>query len=211
MKDALGRIRAADRTLVRIVDQAMAEAARRSGDWLACRIGCTQCCIGTFSITQLDAIRLREGWKRLKASDPERAARVQERARQAAERYRPVFPGDPESGLFSGDEAAEERFHDRAGDDPCPALDPETGACDLYDSRPITCRVFGPAVRAAGDVLGHCELCYQGAAPEQIEACQVDFDPDGVEALALEEVERATGVSGQTIVAFALESADRGR
>jgi hypothetical protein len=41
----------ADRGLVQIVDSAMAEAARRSGDWLVCRPGCTQCCIGPFAIT----------------------------------------------------------------------------------------------------------------------------------------------------------------
>lgn len=203
-----GRIAALDRTLVRIVDQAMAEAARRSGAWLACRLGCTQCCMGTFPITQLDALRLRAGWAALRRADPERARRVLERAREAAARYRPFFPGDAVIGVLSGVEEEEEAFHDRAGDDPCPALDPQTGACDLYQWRPITCRTFGPAVRAAGDALGHCELCYQGAAPEQVEACQVDFDPDGVEAAILEELEQTTGARGQTLVAFALSRAD---
>lgn len=203
-----GRIPALDRTLVRIVDQAMGEAARRSGAWLACRLGCTQCCIGTFPITQLDALRLRHGWRRLLETDPERARRVLSRAREAAARYRPFFPGDPVNGVLSGVEEEEEAFHDRAGDDPCPALDPASGACELYEWRPITCRTFGPAVRAAGDVLGHCELCYEGASPAQIEACQVDFDPDGVEAAILEELEQTTGAHGQTLVAFAIERAD---
>ncbi len=203
-----GGIAALDRTLVRIVDQAMAEAARRSGAWLACRLGCTQCCMGTFPITQLDALRLRAGWAELRRADPERARRVLERAREAAARYRPFFPGDAVTGVLSGVEEEEEAFHDRTGDDPCPALDPQTGACDLYQWRPITCRTFGPAVRAAGDALGHCELCYQGAAPEQVEACQVDFDPDGVEAAILEELEQTTGARGQTLVAFALSRAD---
>lgn len=207
--DAMGRIRAQDRALVRIVDQAMAEAALRSGAWLACRLGCTQCCMGTFAITQLDAMRLREGWKRLQASDPARAERLLERARQAAARYRPFYPGDVTQGVLSGDDAEEERFHERFGEDPCPALEPETGACSLYEWRPITCRTFGPAVRAADDVLGHCELCYHGATPDQIEACQVDFDPDAVEPVVLAELERATAAGGQTLVAFALERADQ--
>ncbi len=201
----LERARAADRTLVRIVDQAMAEAARRSGEWLACRPGCTQCCLGTFPITQLDALRLRDGLRRLSETDAARAQRVLERARKAAERYRGRFPGDAEAGLFTGTEEEQDAFHDSTGDDPCPALDPETGLCDLYEWRPVTCRTFGPAVRAGGDALGHCELCYEGATAEQIEACQVDFDPDGVEALALVELERAAGAKGQTLVAFALE------
>lgn len=205
------RVAALDRTLVRIVDQAMAEAARRSGAWLACRLGCTQCCMGTFPITQLDARRLRAGWKRLRETSPERAQSVLERAREAAARYRPFFPGDAVNGVLSGVEEEEEAFHELAGDDPCPALNPGTGACELYEWRPITCRTFGPAVRAAGDALGHCELCYVGAAPGQIEDCLVDFDPDGVEAAVLEELERTTGARGQTLVAFALERADESR
>ncbi|MGQ9919575.1 MAG: YkgJ family cysteine cluster protein [Bryobacteraceae bacterium] len=200
----LERARAADRTLIRIVDQAMAEAARRSGQWLACRPGCTQCCLGTFPITQLDALRLRDGLRRLRETDPARAERLLGRAREAVERYRAHFPGDAKTGEFLGSEEAQEAFHDSTGDDPCPALDPETGLCDLYEWRPVTCRTFGPAVRAEGDALGHCELCYVGAPPEEIERCQVDFDPDGVEASALRELEQATGARGETVVAFAL-------
>lgn len=200
----LERICAGDRTLVRIVDQAMAEAGRRSGSWIACRIGCTACCMGLFPITQLDALRLRRGLEELWKTDPERARRVTERARAAVERFAPFFPGDPATGVLPDDEAAQDEFFDRAGDEPCPALDPDSGACDLYAARPITCRTFGPAVRTSGEALGHCELCYAGAEPEQIEACQVDFDPDGVEAMLLEELEAAAGLRGQTVVAFAL-------
>jgi hypothetical protein len=47
-----------DQMLIQIVDSALAEAARRSGEWLVCRPGCTQCCIGVFPINQLDASRL---------------------------------------------------------------------------------------------------------------------------------------------------------
>ncbi|MGC8884271.1 MAG: YkgJ family cysteine cluster protein [Bryobacteraceae bacterium] len=198
------RIQAADRTLVRIVDQAMAEAVRRSGAWIACRVGCTACCIGPFPITQLDALRLRHGLTELRKADPERAQRVLERARASVNRMKPLFPGDAVTGVLSGDDLAQEEFFDRTEQEPCPALDPSTGACDLYASRPLTCRTFGPAVRVAGEALGHCELCYQGAAPEQIAACQVDFDPDGVEAVVLEELEAATGLRGETLVAFAL-------
>lgn len=194
---------AGDRTLVRIVDQAVAEAERRSGSWIACRIGCTACCLGLFPITQLDALRLRRAMEELKRTDPERAQRVTERARAAIDRLAPLFPGDPATGVLPDDDAAQERFFDSAGDEPCPALDPETGACELYAARPITCRTFGPAVQSAGEPLDPCELCYAGASPAQIEACRVDFDPDGLEAMLVAELE-AAGLRGQTIVAFAL-------
>ncbi|HEX3155445.1 MAG TPA: YkgJ family cysteine cluster protein, partial [Candidatus Angelobacter sp.] len=61
---------AGDQKLVQIVDAALAEAARRSGDWLVCRKGCTQCCYGPFAISQLDAWRLQKGLDDLNLIDP---------------------------------------------------------------------------------------------------------------------------------------------
>ena len=85
------------------------------------------------------------------------------------------------TGILDEDEEAEERFAALPDEEYCPALDPETLTCDLYDARPITCRIFGPAVRSGGDVLGVCELNYHGATDEQIAACQVEVDPAGLE------------------------------
>jgi hypothetical protein len=45
----------------------------------------------------------------------------------------------------------------------------------------MICRVFGPAVRD-GDAVSACELCYQGATEEEITACAVVVDPEGLEA-----------------------------
>jgi Fe-S-cluster containining protein len=171
-----------DFELVQIVDTSLAEAARRSGSWLVCRPGCTQCCFGPFEITQLDAQRLREGLAELERHDPRRARAVRDRARQAANTT---------------------NFSD---DDPCPALDPETGTCDLYAARPITCRCFGPPVRCDSGEVGICELCFDGASDEEVAACIVDFDPSGLESILIDAVEQATGLSGMTTVAFSLAS-----
>jgi Fe-S-cluster containining protein len=146
-----------DAGLVQIVDAAMAEAVRKSGAWIACKPGCTPCCMGTFPITQLDAGRLQEG---LRALDPDRATHVRDRAREAA-----ALP------------------EDQADDWPCPALDPVTGLCELYEARPLTCRTFGPAVRWGSDAVGACELCYDGATDEEIAACAVEIHvPDELES-----------------------------
>ena len=126
----------------------MAEAARKSGAWLVCRPGCWECCVGPFPITERDAARLRAGLAALQANDQARAARVLWRAHHA-------------QGL---------------DDEPCPVLDPETGTCDLYAARPVTCRIFGPPVQWGGDAVGVCELCFQGASDEQIAACAVQLD-----------------------------------
>ena len=190
-----------DQDLIQIVDAAMAEAAARSGNWLACRIGCTQCCLGPFPITQLDAVRLREGLHELDRHDPERAVRVRERAQEAAERILRTYPNDPLRSVLDQEDAFE--------DDPCPALDPETGACDLYTARPITCRTFGPAVHFGSDSLAVCELCYRGASDEEIAACEVEVDPEDLQGQLVREVETSTGTQGETIVAFALVHVSR--
>lgn len=98
---------------------------------------------------------------------------------------------------------AERRFSEFANHEPCPALDPFTGHCELYESRPITCRVFGPPVRCE-DGLGVCELCFQGATDKEIAACEMKPDPEDLESVLLEELERATGTQGKTIIAFCL-------
>jgi Fe-S-cluster containining protein len=194
-----------DQALVQIVDSALADAARRSGKWLVCRPGCTQCCIGVFPINQLDAARLQEGLANLHEREPERADRVRERAREAVSRLSKEFPGDPASGLLDEGEEAEQRFAEFANDEPCPALDPATGLCELYEARPMTCRVFGPPVRSE-DGLGVCELCFQGASDKEIAECEMNPDPDDLESTLLEEIEQTTGAHGQTIVAFCLAS-----
>ncbi|HUI55676.1 MAG TPA: YkgJ family cysteine cluster protein [Bryobacteraceae bacterium] len=193
----------ADRDLVQIIDAALAEAARKSGSWLLCRPGCTECCIGPFPITQLDARRLREGLAELESRDPQRANRVRRRAREAVARM-PDYPGDRITGTLDDSLEGEERFNTLAEEDPCPALDPETGTCDLYAARPVTCRTFGPAFRWGSRMIGICELCYRGATEEEIAACAAEVNAGDLEAELVADEERVTGVSGETIVAFAL-------
>jgi Fe-S-cluster containining protein len=199
----LPRLPAGDRALVQIVDTALVDATRRSGSWLVCRPGCTHCCIGVFSISQLDAARLQHGLCDLTHSEPERASRVRARARESIERCSGQFPGDPKTGILDEDEEAKQPFADFANDEPCPALDLASGTCDLYASRPITCRVFGPPVRSENG-LGVCELCFHGATDSQITTCEMKVDPDDLESELLRELESANGLSGRTIVAFAL-------
>ncbi len=166
-----------DRELVQIVDAALAEVVRKGGAWVACKAGYSECCMGPFPITQLDARRLRDGLAELQEGDPERAARVRERARKSV---------------------AQEESEDA----PCPALDPACGTCDLYAARPLTCRTFGPALRWNSDAVGVCELCFVGASDEEIATCAVTLDDGGREAALLEEL----GVREQTSVALALAS-----
>lgn len=192
-----------DAGLLEIVDASLADAARRAGDLLACRIGCTQCCYGAFAINALDAARLQDGMASLRAANPALAAAIELRARAWIAEHGAGFPGDSATGALGTSSADQARFEDFANDAACPALDPATGRCDVYEWRPMTCRVFGPPVRAAGENgaegLGHCELCFIGATPEQIAACEMPV-PHALEAELLQEIEP----KAETIVAFAL-------
>jgi Fe-S-cluster containining protein len=191
---------AKDSELVQIVDAALNDAARRAGDWLVCRVGCTQCCYGAFAINQLDALRLKVGMVTLRSSEPETAAQIERRAQAWINAHGAEFPGDLETGELGEAERDRERFEEFANEAPCPALDPATGRCDVYEWRPMTCRVFGPPVRMGdGAALGHCELCFHGAGKDEVKACEMTV-PNEMESALLDEV----GKTAETVMAFAL-------
>jgi Fe-S-cluster containining protein len=99
-----------------------------------------------------------------------------------------------------------DRWNDFANDEPCPALNPENGTCELYEFRPVTCRTFGPPIMEEGE-LAVCELCFDGVSDEEIATCEMHPDPDNLEAALLKELENATGAQGETIIAFVLARA----
>ena len=194
----------ADRRLLQVIDEAMAEAAARAGDRLACRPGCTECCHGPFPINGLDARRLVRGLAELAALDPERAAAVVERAHEQISLLAPGFPGDPETGVLADSEGADPYFSHHASL-PCPVLDLATGRCDLYAWRPLSCRTFGPPVRIGASALPPCRLCFQGSPDEEIEACRVEPDPHGVE----DRMVRRFDADEETLIAFAVAHGKR--
>lgn len=181
-----------DTKLIEIVDAALAEAAGKAGEWLKCRPGCCDCCLGAFEISGLDAERLRRGLALLETRDAARAARVRVRAGEAAARLRQQYPVDTASRVLA----------EVTDDEPCPVLDAANGTCDLYDSRPLACRTFGPAVRV-GNQVGTCELCFSGATEEQIAACAVELDTDAMEMPFLREL-AGEQPAAATVVALAL-------
>jgi Fe-S-cluster containining protein len=194
---------ARDTDLVQIVDASLADAARRAGDFLACRIGCTQCCHGAFTINALDTARLRAGLAELRVNDPALASSIEHRAGAWLAEHGADFPGDRNTGILGTSAEDQARFEEFANDAACPALDAATGRCDLYAWRPMTCRIFGPPVRAADESgregLGYCELCFTGATPQQVAACEMPVAHD-LEAELLHEL----GADYETVVAFAL-------
>lgn len=194
----------ADAELVRLFDETMAAAAQRAGPLFGCGPGNSRCCRGPFPVNLLDAHRLRRGMEALAARDPERAQAVRRRASRVVRRFTKDFPGDPRTGVFNGDEDAEADFCGRHSGRMCPALDTATGRCDVYEWRPLACRSMGPPVRLAGTDLAPCPYCFGPASDEDIARCRAVPDPEGRELALLEELESRLGLSGDTLIAFAL-------
>jgi len=114
------------------------------------------------------------------------------------------FPGNAGSGVLDEDETARDLFFERHERLPCPALDPDTGCCDLYEARPLSCRTFGPPVRLDGEPLPPCILCFAGAPAQTVEACRITLDLASAESPLVRLAETRTGRSGETLVAMVL-------
>ncbi len=185
-----------------IIDAALASAAERSGDWLACRPGCHQCCIGVFPISALDAEALNTA---LTAAEPATADRIRQRASSPRERLTPTFPGDPTTGKLFTQPHHEDDFEDFANDEPCPVLDPATGTCDLYAARPVQCRTFGPPIRDEEDYLTVCELCFIDAPPEAVATAEMDQSWRLLENTLIAAAEARSGAQDATIIAFSIK------
>lgn len=205
----------ADQQLLKIVDQAFADSAQRSGSHLVCHPGCTQCCHGAFAINALDAARLRQGMQTLAATHPVKAQAVANRAHAYLAEFGPTFPGNSETGILGTTEEDEAAFEHFANEAACPALDPQTGLCDLYDARPMTCRIFGPPVRAeasqyeeeqetesdfTNEAFSVCELCFTQATPEEIAAAEMQIPHTEEEQL----LNQLPNPEAQTIIAYQL-------
>jgi Fe-S-cluster containining protein len=208
VRDRAATIVSLDLALVRGVDAATRAATRSAGRHVVCRRGCTPCCVGIFDITALDAARLLRSLRRLRRRSAELASSIERRARRQWRLLAPRFPGDRARGRLDDCERERRRLFERFGALPCPVLDPNTGACLLYRSRPLSCRTFGLPVRSGTAVLPACELNFRDAASSTVAACTVEPDPGDAEGALLARLERETGRRGDTVIAAAIALAD---
>lgn len=121
---------------------------------LACRLGCSLCCHGLFEIGAADVVIIAEGLDRL---PKERRAAIVGRATE-------IFEDSGHPALREASPEDKEAFFERTSATPCPALD-ESGACMIYDSRPLVCRTFGLPIRNGAEYMGQeCELNFTEAS-----------------------------------------------
>jgi Fe-S-cluster containining protein len=194
-------IDATERRLLEVLDRGFARTQRRAGKHLLCARGCHDCCFGPFPITRLDVRRLRSG---LRHADKGVVESIVADARKAVAVLRSGFPGDPGCGKVEPDQEALDGYLEELAGLPCPVLDRATGACRLWEYRPVACRTYGPPLSFEGEHAPHCKLCFVEATPAMVEDCRWEPDPEGLEQKALRELGVGEGEDWETLIAYAV-------
>lgn len=126
--------------LVAEVDAVFARVAQQHPDCVTCEKGCSECCHALFDLSLVEAMYLNRRFKET-YGDGERRSKIISRANEADRRsyklkrqaYRDSQNGVEAQEILN--RMARERLR-------CPLLG-EDDACELYQSRPITCRLYG--------------------------------------------------------------------
>ncbi|NJB69294.1 Fe-S-cluster containining protein [Desulfobaculum xiamenense] len=132
--------------LVADVDKVFAHVQAEHGDCVKCSVGCSDCCHALFDLSLVEALYLNTKFNERFAGQ-ERSDildRADEADRQTYKIKREAFKASREGALASEimDMIAKARVR-------CSLLNDE-GKCDLYDSRPVTCRLYGVPTAIGG-------------------------------------------------------------
>ena len=144
------------RSILLDADTFFRRIAEEQPEQLQCGKGCSLCCHGLFEIGSGDVAVIAAGLERL---HPMRRRRIIRRAAAILAEYQ-----QPDLRECSPEE--KEAFFERTQSVPCPNLD-DSGACMMYEDRPLVCRTFGLPLREGDRYIGDiCELNF-GDAPEE--------------------------------------------
>jgi len=124
--------------LLKSVDNIFSKVKEEYPDRVKCTLGCSDCCYALFDLPLIEALYLNHHFKEL---DKERRNEILIRAdkadRQIYKIKRQAFKaqqkGEEEEKILA--EIAKKRVR-------CPLLG-EDNKCELYDVRPVTCRLYG--------------------------------------------------------------------
>lgn len=115
-------------------------------DFVTCEIKCTDCCSALFDLSLIEAIYINQRFQEMiseKEKDEilEKANRIDRKIYKIKrEAYKAYQSGKDESSILA--KLAEEKVR-------CPLLN-DQDQCDLYDFRPITCRLYGIPTEIGG-------------------------------------------------------------
>ncbi|SRR5258708_37619285 len=137
---------------------------------LQCGRGCSLCCYGLFEIGSGDVPLIAEGLAKL------HPARRKTIIRKAVE----IVAETRHPNLRECSPGTKDEFFARTESTPCPNLD-DSGACMIYESRPLVCRTFGLPLRDAKRYIGDvCELNFTEASDEEKHAAAWDLQWEDV-------------------------------
>ena len=127
-------------TLVSEVDKIFKSVQDAYSDFVCCEIRCADCCHAVFDITLIEAVYLNHQFTKLlprKVRRPigARAEKADRKYYQIKRKLQKMYVDDEKSPEDILAQLALERVR-------CPLLN-DDDLCDLYDKRPITCRVYG--------------------------------------------------------------------
>jgi Fe-S-cluster containining protein len=147
MIPALDEIYSKYEALVKQIDSVFATVRRQYPDCVKCKLECADCCHALFDLSLVEALYINR--KFIKHVFDQRKAEVIDDANKADRKiyqlkrnaFKAVDAGEKteDQVLF---EMAAERIR-------CPLLNKEN-KCDLYDFRPITCRLYGIPTSISG-------------------------------------------------------------
>ncbi len=147
--------------LSQAADQVFAKVKAEYPQCVKCERECADCCHALFDLTLIEAMYLNDRFKaRFKGEDREAALEKANRADRKIHKlkrnaFRELQAGKEENDILA--DLAAEKVR-------CPLLN-EQDLCDLYDHRPITCRLYGIPTSIGG--LGRtCALSgFEGGKP----------------------------------------------
>ncbi len=125
--------------IVDLVDSAFERVKKQNGDLVKCKSGCSDCCHALFDLTLVEAIYINHHF--LELFKDQKREEIIERANSADRKiykikrqaYKEIEKGQNEVKILA--DIGAERVR-------CPLLNKED-RCELYQYRPITCRVYG--------------------------------------------------------------------
>ncbi|MBW2264645.1 MAG: YkgJ family cysteine cluster protein [Deltaproteobacteria bacterium] len=109
-------------------------------DCMRCEIHCSDCCHAVFDLTLVEAVYISHHFNK-SLSEKEREP-ILERAETADRKYYQIKKKLHKMYIDQGKPPEEVFLELSRARVPCPLLN-EENLCDLYDRRPITCRVYG--------------------------------------------------------------------
>jgi Fe-S-cluster containining protein len=147
------------KNVLKRADEFFGSVAATQGQNLQCGRGCSLCCHGLFEIGSADVPMIADG---LASMHPSRRAKV---IRRAVE----IIASSRHPNLRECSPVVKGAFFDRTAATPCPNLD-DSGACMMYEHRPLVCRTFGLPLRDGKRYIGDvCDLNFTEASQAEKE------------------------------------------